>query len=199
MSCILQSLQAYQNPGGESVTRDRARCPFSGTHGIQMPCSLLVCKVGSCSGWKLMTWRQFAWVGIPAPNVTVSLLACLVTQSCLTLWDPLDCILPGSSVHVIFFFSRQEYWSQSPFSSSTGSSQPRDWTGVSCVSCIAGKFFTNWAIREVHNCESLSKLLNLYSLLSWVSNENNSHIYLLEWFWGFSSVQSLSCVWLFEG
>ena len=25
----------------------------------------------------------------------------LVTQSCLTLWDPTDCSLPGSSVHGI--------------------------------------------------------------------------------------------------
>ena len=31
-----------------------------------------------------------------------------VTQSCLTIWDPMDCSLPGSSVHGI---SRQEYWS----------------------------------------------------------------------------------------
>ena len=34
-------------------------------------------------------------------------------------------------------------WVASPFSS--GSSRPRNWTGVSC---IAGGFFTNWAIRE---------------------------------------------------
>ena len=26
----------------------------------------------------------------------------LVTQSCLTLWDPMDCSPPGSSVHGIF-------------------------------------------------------------------------------------------------
>ena len=31
------------------------------------------------------------------------------------------------------------------YSFSSGSSQPRDWTRVSC---IAGGFFTNWAIRE---------------------------------------------------
>ena len=31
------------------------------------------------------------------------------------------------------------------FSFSSGSSQPRNWTGVSCT---AGRFFTNWAIRE---------------------------------------------------
>ena len=34
-------------------------------------------------------------------------------------------------------------WVAYPFSS--GSSRPRNWTGVSC---IAGKFFTNWAIKE---------------------------------------------------
>ena len=32
-------------------------------------------------------------------------------QSCLTLCDPIDCSLPGSSVHG---FSRQEYWSGLP-------------------------------------------------------------------------------------
>ena len=36
-------------------------------------------------------------------------------------------------------------WVAYPFSSR--SSQRRNWTGVSC---IAGKFFTNWAIREAH-------------------------------------------------
>ena len=34
-----------------------------------------------------------------------------VAQSCLTLSDPMDCSLPGSSVHG---FSRQEYWSGVP-------------------------------------------------------------------------------------
>ena len=34
-----------------------------------------------------------------------------VTQSCLTLSDPMDCSLPGSSVHG---FYRQEYWSGLP-------------------------------------------------------------------------------------
>ena len=34
-------------------------------------------------------------------------------------------------------------WVVFPFSS--GSSRPRNWTGVSC---IVGRFFTNWAIRE---------------------------------------------------
>ena len=32
----------------------------------------------------------------------------LVTQSCLTLCDPIECSLPGSSVHGIL---QEEYWS----------------------------------------------------------------------------------------
>ena len=36
-------------------------------------------------------------------------------------------------------------WVAFPFS--RGSSQLRDWTGVSC---IAGGFFTNWAMREAY-------------------------------------------------
>ena len=77
------------------------------------------------------------------------LAAAAVTQSCLILCDPKDCSPPGSSVHEI---SRQRYWSGLPFPSpwvaisfSRGSSQPRDWTQVSCT---AGRFFTNWATRE---------------------------------------------------
>ena len=41
-------------------------------------------------------------------------------------------------------FSRQEY----AISFSRGSSQPRDWTHVSYVSCVAGGFFTCWATEE---------------------------------------------------
>ena len=67
---------------------------------------------------------------------------CIITQSCLTLCDPLDCSPPGSSVHGILQ-ARISGWVAYPFSS--GSSQPRDWTQVFC---IAGGFFTSWATRE---------------------------------------------------
>ena len=66
----------------------------------------------------------------------------LVTQSCLTLCDPMDCSLPGSSVHGILQATILE-WVAIPFS--RGSFWPRDWT---LVSCIAGRFFTVWAPRE---------------------------------------------------
>ena len=60
----------------------------------------------------------------------------LVIQSCLTLWDPVDCSLSDSSVHGILK-ARLLEWIVVPFS--RGSSQPRDQTQVSCV---AGRFFT---------------------------------------------------------
>ena len=54
----------------------------------------------------------------------------LVTQSCLTLCDSIDCSLPGFSVHGILQ-ARILEWVASP--SSRGSSQPRDRTQVSCI------------------------------------------------------------------
>ena len=58
---------------------------------------------------------------------------CSVTQSCPTLWDPMDCSPPGSSVHRILQ-ARILEWVAMP--SSRGPSQPRDPTLVSFVSCI---------------------------------------------------------------
>ena len=60
----------------------------------------------------------------------------LVAQSCLTLCDPMDCSLPGSSVHGILQ-ARIPEWVAIPFP--RGSSWPRD---QSQVSCIAGRFFS---------------------------------------------------------
>ena len=51
-----------------------------------------------------------------------------VTQSCPTLCDPMDCSLPGLSVHGIFQ-GRVLEWVVISFS--RGSSSPRDWTQVS--------------------------------------------------------------------
>ena len=56
----------------------------------------------------------------------------VVSDSC----NPMDCSPPDSSVHEIIQARRLEWIAISFF---RGSSWPRDWT---CVSCIAGKFFT---------------------------------------------------------
>ena len=102
-----------------------------------------------------------------------------VAQSCLTLCNPMDWVVPGilqgrilEWITVPFskgIFPTQESnpgllhcrrilyqlsykgsprileWVAYPFS--RGSSQPGNWTAVSC---IIGRFFTNWAMRKAH-------------------------------------------------
>ena len=68
--------------------------------------------------------------------------ACLVTQLCTTLCNPMDCSSQGSSVHEIL---QARILGCVVMPSSRGSSQPRDRTQVSR---IAGRFFTIWATRE---------------------------------------------------
>ena len=65
--------------------------------------------------------------------VCVCVCECMLTKSYPTLCDPMDCSLPGSSVYGIFQ-ARILEWVAIYFS--RGSSQPRDWTCLSCVSCI---------------------------------------------------------------
>ena len=65
-----------------------------------------------------------------------------VAQLGLTLSNPMDCSLPGSSIHGIFQ-ARILEWVVISFS--RRSSRPRDWTQISC---IVGRRFTVWATRE---------------------------------------------------
>ena len=80
-----------------------------------------------------------------------------VTQSCPAVCDPMDCSLPGSSVHGILQ-ARTLQWIA--ISSSRGSSWPRDWTQVSCS---AGRFFT--VEENVALFSGSSKPLGWFTLL----------------------------------
>ena len=81
-------------------------------------------------------------------------------QSCLTLCDPMDCSLPGSSVHEIL---QARILEGVAMPSSRGSSQPRDRTRISFGSCTAGGFFTAepWgkAYLATEFCASVSHLI----------------------------------------
>ena len=93
-----------------------------------------------------------------------------VTQSCLTLCDPMDCS-PLSME-----FSRQEYWSGLAFSS------PGDLPNQgpeTQVSLIAGRFFTIWATRE--SAEIIYKVILLKS---------STEIFYFQSFWGISNSKS---------
>ena len=80
-----------------------------------------------------------------------------VAQSCLTLCDPVDCSLPGSSIDGILQ-ARILEWVAISFS--RGSSRPRDRTRVSH---IAGRRFNLWATREEG---SLNFVQNFFSFCS---------------------------------
>ena len=81
------------------------------------------------------TWNQPGcprideWVRKLWYMYTMEYCCCLVTKSCLTLCDPMDCSPPGFSVHGISQ-ARILEWVAMP--SSRASSQPRDQTQVSC-------------------------------------------------------------------
>ena len=92
--------------------------------------------------------RQEYWSGVPLPSPwytlendknSVPLLSlrcwCLVTKSCLTLCDPMDCSPPGSSVH--------------------GISQARTLTGVGCHFLLQGIFLTQGPVSPALEAASL--------------------------------------------
>ena len=65
-----------------------------------------------------------------------------VAKSCLSLFGPVDCSPAGFFVYGIYQ-ARILEWVAISFS--RGSSQPRDWTHISCT---AGGFFTNEPCRK---------------------------------------------------
>ena len=77
----------------------------------------------------------------------------IITQLCLTLCDPVDCSLPGSSVHEILETRILEWVA---ISSCRGSSPPSDQT---CVSCTLSPF------RLLNNIEESPVL---YGRSSWI-------------------------------
>ena len=83
------------------------------------------------------------WQGSPSRLRVVTFIhTCIrakLLQLCLTLWDPRDCSMPGSSVHGVLQ-ARILEWVAISFP--RRSSRPRDQTRVSCRSCNAGGFFT---------------------------------------------------------
>ena len=69
----------------------------------------------------------------------------VAAQSCPSLCNPVDCGPPGSSVHGIPQ-ARVLEWGAIPFS--RGSSQPRDWTQISCIAGRLGMDFIKIIIQQ---------------------------------------------------
>ena len=93
-------------------------------------------------GWvtSLFTWNNHNLVCLLIGYVKLKVL---VTQSCPTLCDSVDCSPPGSSACGILQ-ARILEWVVISFS--RGSSQLKDWTWVSHT---AGRFFILWVTRDI--------------------------------------------------
>ena len=109
-----------------------------------------------CSVWSpwldsqillLSLWKQWGLGSKKLLLTTVLNGVCLVAQSYPTLYDPTDCSLSSFSVHGILQ-ARSPEWVA--ISYSRGSSQPRDRTHVSCVSCFDRQIIYHWAKWEAH-------------------------------------------------
>ena len=111
-----------------------------------------------------------SWIVIITVKQVCEKVKVLVIQSRPTLWDPMDCSPPASSVHGILKATILEWVAISFFS--RGYSWPRDRTWVSCT---AGRFFTIWATREaqgsVYSVVIMRVLMNSptqYKKKSWI-------------------------------
>ena len=105
--------------------------------------------------------------GYPRVSTCMHACSCSVVSDCLRPpWTIAHSVLGILQARIL-------KWVAIPFS--RGSSQPRDWTWVSC---IAGRFFKIWATREVHDLndylcylnsgfQSLRKLLSAFTKATW--------------------------------
>ena len=104
-------------------------------------------------------WWMWVWVCVLSHVwlcVCLCVHACMhaYAQSCLTLGGPMYCSLPGSSVHGIVQARILEWVA---ISYSRGSSRLRNWTRVSCISCMGR--------------------LILYHLSSWETLKQNNFLF----------------------
>ena len=103
---------------------------------------------------------------------------CLVAQSYVTLCYPLDCSPIGSSVHGILQARILEWVAISSF---RGSSQPKDWTRISCT---AGRFFTSEPQRQsLSGYNRCSRILPDKLYLEKQCLDRGGHLLLTVHFW----------------
>ena len=138
----------FQTFGCYSVTKSCVTLQLHGLQHARLQCpsrSPRVCS-NSCplSRWCYLTISSsatpfsFCLQSLPASKKMK--VKVLVAQLCLTLCDSMDCSPPGSSVHGML------EWVAIPFF--RGSSWPRDWIQVSCIS---GRFFALWDTSEAQH------------------------------------------------
>ena len=95
-------------------------------------------------------------------HITLLKVKMLVAQSCVILCHPMNCSLPGSSVHGTLQ-ARILEWVAIPFSRWSSEFRDRTW-----VSSIASRFFTIWAMREA----LLYSYVSIIEFIGWESQSS---------------------------
>ena len=120
-----------REPGTQKTKKPTCFEPFTCTQlspETSRPSTLAVCRLLNTPG------QLFSGEAPSAGSLGRELgLLCMCAQSCPTPCNPMDCSPPGSSVQGIFQ-ARILQWVAISFS--RRSSQPRDQTHISCISCI---------------------------------------------------------------
>ena len=132
-------------------------------------------------------------IGLCGLHVVVYLIA----QLCLTPCNPLDCSPLDAPVHGVFQARILEWVA---FSSSRESSCLRDPSHISCVSCVAGRFFTCLAFGEAHSLRGPS-LFKVWGPLSLKSTPrifplpvSKAQMLMTDWELWFSASRFSSCL-----
>ena len=131
---------------------EEARSPMQPWHNLSHP--LKICEAACI--WSL-SWH--AQVQLVESIINSTYMCVLVTQSCPTLYNPMDCSPPSFSVHGMLQVRIME-WIVILFSRRT--TQPRDWT---LVPCIRGRFFTIWATGKSCSSHIYTPNIHLKSLV----------------------------------
>ena len=112
-------------------------------------------------------------------------------QKHLTLCNPLNCSLPGSSVYGICA-ARTLVWVTT--SSDRGYSWPRDHAWVSC-SCMEGRFFTTEPPgKPTLSCLPVQTIWSTLPTQLVMYDVHHSVVLFLNWLWGLSEHQG-PCMW----
>ena len=142
-----------------------------------------------------MEFRVFWWVWHRAPCVCV----CSIAQSCPTLCDPMDCSLPGSSVHGILQARTLEWIAMLSF---RRFSWPREQTLISSVSCIGRRVLSTSPTWEAHRTQvpSMKEQVSFVSSLDETRTQGRRK---MEQSWGWLTAQLLqssgSIWWSWDG
>ena len=150
--CVCSGMEQWKIPwiGKQKIGDLFLNLPLTRYMSLGKVCSLFGTQIPTFVRWKdCVRWSLSSLPALIFFDLKICMLACLLSRfsrvwlfSTLWLHNPSP---PGSSLHGILQ-ARILEWVAMP--SSRASSQPRDWTHVSYISCTAVGFFTTEPQRK---------------------------------------------------